>query len=363
MNPSYNAISLFSGCGGDTLGLERAGFHVIAYSEFLKSAIATHEANFPGAVLLQDPATKATDITKIPDSVFQPYAGRVNIIFAGFPCQGFSKAGKKKATDPRNQMFRHFVRATKIIRPEFIIGENVTGLTTMKSGPNEDDPLVLDIIRQAFREIGYEMTFTVLEATDFGVPQKRKRILLIGWDIARFPSFDPASFWAGVSNWGAQQTLGTLRSFVSNSLEDTHELLSNQVPEEFDLYALPASGSPSGTAHPYVKLKAAERLLSCSKRVSPIHSEVVDLDKPSKTIICTYDHQPRLLVGLKTADNKKYVRTFFADELKQIQGFPADFQVLGNKKEQVVQIGNAVPPALVQAVASPLLKLLKERRV
>ena len=363
MNPSYNAISLFSGCGGDTLGLERAGFKVIAYSEFLKSAISTHEANFPGAKLLQDPATKATDITKIPDSVFQPYAGTVNILFAGFPCQGFSRAGKKKATDPRNQMFRQFVRATKIIRPEFIIGENVTGLTTMKSGPNEDDPLMLNIILQAFKEIGYEMTFQVLEAKDFGVPQKRKRILLVGWDTTRYPSFDPTSFWATVSNWGAQQPLGTMRSFVSNSLQESHELLVSQVPEEFDNYALSVTGQPSGEAHPFVKLKASERLLSCSKRVSPIHSEVVDLDKPCKTIICTYDHQPRLLVGLKTPDNKKYVRTFFADELKQIQGFPSDFTVLGNKKEQVVQIGNAVPPALVQAVALPLLKLLKERRV
>jgi DNA (cytosine-5)-methyltransferase 1 len=108
-----------------------------------------------------------------------------------------------------------------------------------------------------------------------------------------------------------------------------------------------------------VKLKAGEKLLSCSKRVSPVHSEVADLDKPSKTIICTYDHQPRLLVGLKHTDGKRYVRTYLPQELKQIQGFPSDYTVLGNQKEQVVQIGNAVPPALVQGVSHILRSYLE----
>jgi DNA (cytosine-5)-methyltransferase 1 len=100
-------------------------------------------------------------------------------------------------------------------------------------------------------------------------------------------------------------------------------------------------------------LKAGEKLLSCSKRISPIHSEIIDLDSPSKTIICTYDHQPRLLVGLKRG-GESWARTLFPDELKQIQGFPASFVLRGNKKEQVVQVGNAVPPALVEGVARAL---------
>ena len=139
-----NAISLFSGCGGDTLGLERAGFKVVAYNEFKKCAIDTHQANFHNSVLLKD--GDKTDITKIPDSAFLPYKGKTHIVFAGFPCQGFSKAGKKDHADPRNQMFRQFLRVAKVVRPNFIIGENVTGLQTMKSGPNELDPLMIDII-------------------------------------------------------------------------------------------------------------------------------------------------------------------------------------------------------------------------
>jgi DNA (cytosine-5)-methyltransferase 1 len=354
MNTPLHAISLFSGCGGDTLGLTRAGFQVTAFNEFNKAAIQSHEANFTTSILLKDPVSNATDITKVPDSVFEPYKGTTKIVFAGFPCQGFSKAGKKKATDPRNQMFRQFVRVVKVTKPDFIIGENVVGLTTMKSGPNDTDPLVLDIIKKAFQDIGYEMTHKVLEAIDFGVPQKRKRILLIGWDVARYPNFDPTSFWASVSNWGAQQQMPLLRSFAKPVLIDAYELKADEVPEDFDTYALATSDEVSGTPHPFVVLKAGEKLLSCSKRVSPIHSEVIDLDKPSKTIICTYDHQPRLLVGLKHQDGRRFVRTLLPEELQQIQGFPSDYKVLGNKKEIVVQIGNAVPPNLVQSVSTIL---------
>jgi len=359
------ALSLFSGCGGDTLGLERAGFHVIAFSEFNKAATQTHLANFSGSVLLEESKSKSTDITKIPDAVFEPYKGTADIVFAGFPCQGFSRAGKKKATDPRNQLFQQFVRVARIVRPRFIIGENVTGLEKMKSGPDEDDPLMLDIIREAFRAIGYEFTYKVLEANQFGVPQKRKRILIVGWDTARVSAFDAASFWASVAAFGAARALPTMREFVTDSMEGAHQLPTESIPEDFEQYAIPIEedAEPTGDPHPFVVLKARENLLSCSKRDSPIHSEIIDLDAPSKTIICTYDHQPRLLVGLLKPDGTAYARCLLPDELKQIQGFPADFELRGNKKEVVVQIGNAVPPALVESVATMLKGMMETAAV
>jgi DNA (cytosine-5)-methyltransferase 1 len=278
-------------------------------------------------------------------------------------CQGFSRAGKKQATDPRNQMFRQFVRVVKHVRPRFFIGENVVGLITMKSGPSEDDPLMLDLIRTAFREIGYEMTQQVLEAVNYGVPQKRKRILLVGWDTTRVTNMEPASFWASVNAYGASKTMPTLRSFVTNSMEGAFQLAPASVPEGFEQYSLPVSQSavPTGVPHPFIVLKAGEMLLSCTKRDSPIHSEIVNVDAPSKTIICTYDHQPRLLVGLRKPDGTSYARCLLPDELKQIQGFPAEFKLEGNKKEQVVQVGNAVPPALVESVATGIAKLLVPR--
>lgn len=358
------AISLFSGCGGDSLGLQKAGFQLVAFNEFNKAAILSHEANFPDSKLIDNPATKATDITKIPDEEFQKYTGKVDVIFAGFPCQGFSRAGKKKASDPRNQMFRQFVRAVKNIKPPFFIGENVVGLTTMKSGPNESDPLMLDIIKGAFEEIGYKLTHQVLEAVEFGVPQKRKRILLIGWDTSRITEFEATSFWAAVHTIGSENKMPLLRSFVTNSMEGAHLLKKEEIPDGFDSIALPISqeAEPTGTPHPFVVLKSNEKLLSCTKRDSPIHSEVMNLSLPSKTIICTYDHQPRLLVGLRKPDGTSYVRTLLPDELKQIQGFPADYKILGNTKEKIVQIGNAVPPPMIEAVGKKLMSFLSEKK-
>jgi DNA (cytosine-5)-methyltransferase 1 len=351
------AISLFSGCGGDTLGLERASFEVVAFSDFNRAAIATHIQNFPNSEHIVEPKSKSSDITKIPNEVFQKYKG-ADLIFAGFSCQGFSRAGKKKVDDPRNQLYQHFVRATSQIKPRFIIGENVTGLVSMKSGPKEDDPLMLDIIRQAFRQIGYELTYKVLEGVDYGVPQKRKRILIVGWDTSRV-TIDSAAFWASVSAFGAAKAMPVQRSFVKASLDGALLLTPNLVPEGFATYALPVPNEAvvEGTPHPFVTLKANERLLSCSKRDSPVHSEIINLDAPSKTIICTYDHQPRLLVGLRKPNGDSYVRTLHPDELKQIQGFPADFVITGSLKEQITQIGNAVPPALVEAIASTLKAL------
>jgi DNA (cytosine-5)-methyltransferase 1 len=204
------------------------------------------------------------------------------------------------------------------------------------------------------------MTYQVLEAVNFGVPQKRKRILLVGWDTTRVMNMEPASFWASVNAFGATKTMPTLRSFVTNSMEGAFRLASASIPEGFDDYALavPQDKEPTGVPHPFIVLKAGENLLSCTKRDSPIHSEIVNLDAPSKTIICTYDHQPRLLVGLRKSDGAAYTRCLLPDELKQIQGFPADFKLEGNKKEQVVQVGNAVPPVLVESVATGIAKLL-----
>jgi DNA (cytosine-5)-methyltransferase 1 len=368
------AISLFSGCGGDTLGLERAGFQVVAFNELKLPALRTHLANFPTSTALVEQNKEIGDIIKLTDSVFEPYKDQVDLVFAGFPCQGFSTAGKKAVNDPRNQMFRQFARVAKIIQPTFIIGENVTGLLTMKSGPKEEDPLMLDIIRGAFAEIGYGLTQQVLEADAFGVPQSRKRLLLVGWKLDRIPQFDPSSFWPSVSAWGSSQTMRTMRSFIKPTLEGALRLDARAIPANFDTVALPISQdlTVSGTPHPYVSLKATafdetygektfDRLLSCGKRDSPIHSEVLNLDRPCKTIICTYDHQPRLLVGLKKPDGSCYVRSLLPDELKQIQGFPENFVLCGNTKEMIVQVGNAVPPALVQAVSGRLLPHLAPR--
>ena len=355
------AISLFSGMGGDTLGMKQAGIDVVAYSEKEVVFQETHEANFPNSKLI-GPQVKS-DILKIPDEDFAVYKNEIDFLFAGFPCQSFSTGGKRKVNDPRNTMFREFVRATRLIKPKVIIGENVKGLLTKKT---EDGALYIDVIVNEFRKLGYEVDFKIMAAHKYGVPQKRERLIIIGIHKDHLGNGFNLSFPEETS---ADNPPG-INDIIEFSMEGT-KIINNtdidfsQIPMECLIQDLKNNDSPCGKPHPYLELKLNPptrsyqgkdytTLFSFAKRDSPIHCEVIDIRKPSKTIICTYDHAPRLFVPIK---NKKgnYLRMMLPSELKQIQGFPADYIVKGNDKKQIVQIGNAVPPPMIKLVVERIL--------
>ena len=124
-----SAISLFSGMGGDSLGIHNAGLDVVAYSEIETVFQETHNLNFKDCELIGD-----GNIQNTTDTQLSVYYDTIDLIFAGFPCQGFSHAGKKLPDDPRNTLFREFLRATRLIQPKYIIGENVKGLLYHEKG-------------------------------------------------------------------------------------------------------------------------------------------------------------------------------------------------------------------------------------
>ena len=278
-------------------------------------------------------------------------------------CQGFSTAGKKADDDPRNTLFLEFLRATKLIEPSLIIGENVKGLLTKKTSKGE---LFINIIVSEFEKLGYNVIFQIFKTEKYGVPQSRERLIIVGvkkdnpygW-TPKFPEEVP-----GIPN---------LISIVTYSMEGAVKVEPEwfeEIPEECIIKNLEdtAEYPDNNGGHPYLlsKLNADqagmfyagkqhENLFSFSKRISPIHCEIVDIRQPSKTIICTYDHQPRLFVPIQNASGC-YLRMFTPDELKQIQGFPSDYIVCGTKKEKIVQIGNAVPPPLIRAVVEKIIK-------
>ena len=169
-----DGISLFSGAGGDTIGLTNSGVNVIGYSEYIDTFIETHKANHPKCKLI------GKDIRQIKNETFEEYKHKIGILFAGFACQPFSHGGKKAAlSDPRGNLFYEFVRAADVMKPRWVIGENVKGILSRK---NEDESkFVKDIICEEFEKIGYHMYEPfVLKASDFGVPQKRERCFFVG---------------------------------------------------------------------------------------------------------------------------------------------------------------------------------------
>ena len=345
---NMSALSLFSGCGGDTLGMKSAGLDVKWYSEIKKPFCKTHESNFPESECI------GTDITKIPDEKFMELKGGVKVIFAGFPCQSFSNAGKKRADDTRGQLYLDFVRATRCIEPEFIIGENVKGLLSRKTSTGEN---FIDVIEQAFKDIGYTCEHKLFPIVKYGVPQKRERLIIVGWK-------DPAYVHKWPDEVDVDVSLKNILEFnMDGTIEVPKDLIDKAGVDEDSI--LIGKGEPCGVVHPYLIDRCKQRNLeyngkqvgeygfSFGKRVSPIHCEIVDIKMPSKTIISTYDHQPRLFVAQRVG-NKYYLRPYTVDELKQIQGFPKDYIMEGSPKDQVVQLGNAVPPPLIQKIVESI---------
>ena len=343
--------------GGDSLGIVNAGVELLAYSEKEALFRKTHDENF-NCELITDTAG-GSDITKIPDENFKKYKGVADLVFAGFPCQGFSNAGKKDVNDVRNTLFKEFLRCVKNVKPKYIIGENVKGLLT-RTDVNGNK--YIDVIIEEFRDAGYIVDFKVFKTEKYGIPQKRERLIIAGIrddgesPVVKFPN----------EVGGTPNLRNILKFDMTGAISVTKD--------DFDMSTIPAgcilsdmeNGENGDNPHPYLTLKAKSRnvsyagkthhsLLSFGKRDSPIHCEIVDIRKPAKTVICTYGHQPRMFVPLRNK-NGYFLRCLLPSELKQIQGFPDQYKVVGTVSKQITQIGNAVPPTLVTMVINALIE-------
>jgi DNA (cytosine-5)-methyltransferase 1 len=289
-------------------------------------------------------------------------------------CQGFSHAGKKRADDPRNELVHEFVRAAEHVQPTWIIGENVKGLLSRRGvyPANTAPRPVIEIIKDLFEAKGYKITYRVIDATEVGVPQLRKRLIYVGhkgdtyphlpWEMLPTPAEKP-----------------TIRALLTSTLEGAIELpaLYRPATQPPRFWIATTETAPTGTPHPnlvrlvggFRNLSTKEKtelghsktekvphvepegLISFGVRKSSYHGQVLDPDMPCKTIICAYNQCPRLFVGLHNAATGKYwIRCLTPAECGAIQGFPADYAWRGSAKDRITQIGNAVPPPLAAAV-------------
>lgn len=333
------AISLFSGAGGDTLGMERAGLKVVAFSENNAKCVATHKAVWPDSKWLGE--SVKGDISKIPDAEFEQYRGKIFVVFAGFPCQGFSNAGKKDINDPRNRMFYEFLRVVRLVQPQWIMGENVAGLLTKKT--DDGTSSVIDVIAREFADVGYPIVHKVYNMADAGVSQSRKRLAIVGNRIG-------VPFALPMLKEPHQGLQAIAEPTLEGALETTLE-----IPDECRV-SIPDELEPTGTPHPYLVRKHSENLISFGKRDSPYHSEVLDLRTPCKTLICAYTFQPRLYIGLVKPNGKRYIRCLTTREAAQIQGFPADHAFAGSRDDIIKQVGNAVPAPFITKMMTHMLQ-------
>jgi len=165
MKDNYKIASLFAGCGGLDLGFIQAGFKVSWANDFFKEAVESYNLNIGSHIVLGD-------ITKIPSS---DIPDDIDIVLGGFPCQGFSIANKNRSMeDQRNFLYLELIRVIRDKQPKFFVAENVKGLLSMQKGA------VIDTIVEDFKSLGYKVDYKLLRASEYGVPQNRERVFIIG---------------------------------------------------------------------------------------------------------------------------------------------------------------------------------------
>lgn len=165
---SKNVISLFAGAGGMDLGFKKAGFNIIWANDFEKDAVMTYKNNIGDHIVYGD-------ITKIDIKNELPNEEEIDLVIGGFPCQGFSVNNiKRNMEDKRNFLYLELLKVIELKKPKFFVAENVKGLLSMEKGK------VIDMIVKDFENLGYKVDYQLLNAADYGVPQARERVIIIG---------------------------------------------------------------------------------------------------------------------------------------------------------------------------------------
>ena len=188
----YKVISLFSGAGGMDLGFINSGFDIVWANDFFKEAVESYKNNIGDHIILGD-------ITKIPSNKMPD---DVDLVIGGFPCQGFSVANNKRSMkDERNFLYKEMLRVIKDKKPKFFVAENVKGILSMGKGK------VFEMIKKDFESIGYRVDARLLNAAEYGVPQARERVVIIGNRLGIENPYPKPTHWVDSKKYSSKKGL------------------------------------------------------------------------------------------------------------------------------------------------------------
>lgn len=366
----YIAYDFFAGAGGLSQGLHLAGFEVLFANEIDRWAKMTYERNHPDTVF--DCGDIATLTPRIINQKVNEKLGftptEVDLMVGGPPCQGFSIIGQRNIDDPRNRLFREFLRLVEQIQPKAFIMENVFGLLSMQNGAVKDE------IITAFSQAGYIVAEPkVLTAADFGVPQIRRRVFFIG--IRNDLSVHPLDYPQRTHTPKNSISTGKLvKNYVT--VGDAISDLPEQVVESADIGAgeqVKYICNPKNEYQKLMRVNSSEvfnhhtkRLLNTRmERISRLAEGATKISLPPEMQAGGHENKYRRLSSKEpsptlTAHMSKdlsdfihpiYNRPITVREAARIQSFSDNYIFVGSEFQQLKQIGNAVPPLLGYAVA------------
>jgi DNA (cytosine-5)-methyltransferase 1 len=363
-------IDLFAGAGGLSLGFEQAGFDIAAAVEIDPIHAAAHEFNFPNCTTL------CTDIAKIDGAEIRRRAGigkrSVAVVFGGAPCQGFSTIGKRAFDDPRNHLVSDFVRIVQEIRPRYFVFENVKGLTLGKHRAFLDE--LIEALSVDYKVL---LPYRVLNAADYGVPQDRRRLFLVGARKGeRMPAYpeplpkrvtvreaigdipDADQFSALMLRDSVPAKFGRPSAYARRLRGLANEILDYAYRREFDPSILTASLRAEHTALSRSRFAATEP--GSTEPISRFH-------KLDPLGVCN-----TLRAG--TASDRgaftsprpihyAYPRCITVREAARLHSYPDWFRFHVTKWHGFRQLGNSVPPILGQAIAAAVLEAMREKPI
>ena len=326
------AYTFFSGAGGLHLGLEQSGFDVILSTDIGIHQENTHKKNWPNCPFLRK------DIRQLNAPELLKIAGgrRPNLIAGGPPCQGFSTLGDKLSSDPRNDLFSSYLRLAKDLEPEFILIENVKALTTMYGGRFSD------WIKAKLLNLGYAVTCKVLNAADFGVPQIRNRAFFLGHRIKGDYSFPSPTH--GQNKRNKYENVGDwINDLISKDDKFPNHISLNHSNKVIERYKLIPEG---GRLPPPEELPKHIRRKNFGNTYKRLHRE-----KPSLTMVPGNNAFPI---------HPTLPRSLTPREAARLQSFPDEFIFTGDRRNQCILVGNAVPPLLAKAIGKSILDFANE---
>lgn len=353
-----SAIELFSGCGGLSTGLIAAGFTVLSAVEINQTAADTYRLNHPNVNLIVDDVRNVAAASLL--RIHNLRKGQLDLLAGCSPCQGFSRLrkGESGKEDPRNQLVFEFLRLVRGLRPKTIFMENVPGLITTEYGENLFKKILAELSR-----LGYAVDYKIIDTADYGVPQFRRRFVLLGSRYKRHPI-----------------TLPDTTHAAPNENERQNKLPWNTVRTAFD--GIPAL--LNGDTDPNIPLHTCSRIgeLNMQRIRSVPHDGGSRSSFPPDLVLkCHRDYpdgfrdvygrmhwdqpSPTLTGGCTNITRGRYVhpdqdRGISLYEAARLQTFPDDYRFAGNFGEKALQIGNAVPVHLAQTMGIRIIECLNE---
>lgn len=390
MKPRY-MIDLFAGAGGLSCGLEQAGFTPVLANELVDQYANTYQINHPTTkVVIGD--VRQVDEKEL-HSLVEAY-GEIDLIAGGPPCQGFSvNAPVRSLDDPRNHLFKEYLRIVAEIKPKAVLIENVPGIVSLGKGT------VVEQIYKILEELGYTVKHRILFAGHYGVPQMRFRTVFIAlrdWDgNIEFPK--PRYYATGVANFQGsrelcfdvkplEEYLLKPKTTVWDAIGDLPEIMGGET-----IGTYPYSVEPQSEFQRYVREGAVEITSHFCSKLSPINMERLKyIPQGGSWRDIPFDLLPAGLKRARRSDHtKRYGRldpnelcstimtkcdphwgSFFhptqlralsVREAARIQSFPDRYIFTGNMTQQYEQVGNAVPPLLGKAVGEAILQMIGDR--